>query len=439
MYLQHFGLSAAPFRITPHPEFFYGGANRGATLQGLVYAIVHGEGIVQVVGEVGSGKTMLCRVLLEKLPAQVDSVYLANPSLAREELLQALAAELAVDVSTAPAGGVIRLLQEGLIARYAAGRQVVVLIDEAHAMPATSLEEIRLLSNLEHGHHKLLQIVLFAQPELEQTLGQDGMRQLRERITHTFALAALRRADVADYLLFRLRAAGLREQNCFSPAAVRWIAFASEGLTRRINILADKALLAAYAHDRRTVSAADARAAIRDSGFRALRWRRGRRIGGRLLVAAALLGTGGALGVVLRPLSVAPSVLQAPAPARAVSPSESAVSAPGLLGRYLAAGKTRLATAAPEQHCLQLTTAASSERQALEHSLRRLARLLPEQEILVYPTQLAGRPAYGVLLGVFADRTAVKRVQRALPPELKTLQPRPRTIARLREEMARGS
>jgi len=164
MYLEHYGLTEPPFRITPHTEFFYQGANRGATLEALQYAILHGEGLVKVTGEVGAGKTMLCRVLMERLPANIDTVYLANPSLSKDEILLAIADDLHLDLNTARAKVLIRALQEALIARYAEGRQVVVLIDEAHAMPEESLEEVRLLSNLEHGHHKLMQIVLFASP-----------------------------------------------------------------------------------------------------------------------------------------------------------------------------------------------------------------------------------------------------------------------------------
>ena len=171
MYLSHFGLNEAPFRITPHTEFFFSGANRGATLEALLYAITHDEGIVKVTGEVGSGKTMLCRVLVERLPKSVETIYLANPSLSRDEILHVIAADLHVDSRGERVTILLRSLQERLIKLYGAGRRVVVLIDEAHAMPIETLEEIRLLSNLESNRHKLLQIVLFGQPELDQHLG----------------------------------------------------------------------------------------------------------------------------------------------------------------------------------------------------------------------------------------------------------------------------
>jgi type II secretory pathway predicted ATPase ExeA/septal ring-binding cell division protein DamX len=267
MYLSHFGLSEPPFRITPHTDFFFDGANRGATLEALLYAILNDEGIVKVSGEVGSGKTMLCRVLLERLPAHVETIYLATPSFSRDEIFRAIAEDLKVDVRGKRTTLLLRALQEHLIQRYAEGRRVVVLIDEAHAMPPETLEEIRLLSNLESNRHKLLQIVLFGQPELDEHLASPGMRQLRERITHSFRLEPLIRKDIDSYIDFRMRAAGYRGRNAFAPAALRSIAAASKGLTRRINILSDKALLAAFADSSHEVTAKHARAAIKDCGF----------------------------------------------------------------------------------------------------------------------------------------------------------------------------
>jgi type II secretory pathway predicted ATPase ExeA len=272
MYLTHFGLNEAPFRITPHTEFFFSGANRGATLEALLYAITHDEGIVKVTGEVGSGKTMLCRVLVERLPKNVETIYLANPSLSRDEILHVLAADLQIESRGERVTIMLRALQERLIKLYAAGRRVVVLIDEAHAMPIETLEEVRLLSNLESNRHKLLQIVLFGQPELDEHLAAPNMRQLKERITHSFRLEPLVRSDVESYIDFRMRAAGYRGPNVFAPAALKMIARTSEGLTRRINILADKSLLAAFADSTHQVGAKHARAAVRDSEFSGRRW-----------------------------------------------------------------------------------------------------------------------------------------------------------------------
>lgn len=291
MYLDHYGLREAPFRLTPLTDFFFSGAQRGATADALIYAVLHDEGIVKVSGEVGAGKTMLCRVLIERLPAMVDSVYLANPSLAPDDLLQAVAAELGLALGPAHGGALLGAIQDDLIRRHGEGRRVVVLIDEAHAMPPASLEQIRLLSNLETGRHKLLQLVLFGQPELDTLLAGRDMRQLKDRITHHFRLSPLSADDVAAYLDFRMHAAGYRGPAVFSPAAARQIARIAEGLTRRVNVLADKALLAAYSQNRHVIAPAHVTAAARDAEYRPPRTQR------RLwpLLAAAAAGAAAAL------------------------------------------------------------------------------------------------------------------------------------------------
>jgi MSHA biogenesis protein MshM len=267
MYLQHFGLREAPFGITPNPAFFYSGNTRGDMLAALLYAVAQGEGIIKVSGEVGSGKTMLCRMLVDHLPAQVDVVYLANPTLERHEVAYALAGELMLEVGGKRIDEVTRLLQADLIARHAAGRQVLLVIEEAQAMPLDTLEEIRLFSNLETARHKLLQIALFGQPELDTHLDLPRMRQLKERITHSFAVPAMPPDAIADYLAFRLHAAGYSGGPLFSKAAVRHLSKVSQGIVRRINILADKSLLAAFADGKTSVELNHARAASADCRF----------------------------------------------------------------------------------------------------------------------------------------------------------------------------
>ena len=267
MYLEHFGLREAPFRITPHTEFFFSGANRGATLEALLYAITHDEGIVKVSGEVGSGKTMLCRVLMERLPKHVQTILLSNPALSRDEIIYAIVEELDIRPQSERLSVLLLKLQEHLITLYGENQRVVLLIDEAHAMPQETLEQVRLLSNLESSHSKLLQIVLFGQPELDEHLSMPHMRQLKERITHSFRLEPLLRSDIEAYLDFRMRAAGYRGPNVFAPEAVRRIVKASEGLTRRVNILADKSLLAAFADNEHGITAKHVDRAIRDSEF----------------------------------------------------------------------------------------------------------------------------------------------------------------------------
>ncbi|WP_374360378.1 ExeA family protein [Pseudoduganella danionis] len=267
MYLSHFRLREAPFGITPNPAFFYPGNTRGDILQALLYAVCHGEGIIKVTGEVGAGKTMLCRMLESQLPAHIDVIYLVNPNLDAEQVQYAIAAELGLAGHGLRVDEIQRALHADLIERHSRGRQVVLLVEEAQAMPLATLEAIRLLTNLETAHRKLLQIVLFGQPELDQHLALNSMRQLRERITHSFTVPALPAELLDEFLACRLQAAGHDGTPLFSPQARRLIARASEGIIRRINILADKALLAAYAADASVVQARHARQAIREAGF----------------------------------------------------------------------------------------------------------------------------------------------------------------------------
>lgn len=268
MYSQHFGLAKSPFRITPDPEMFFPGGNRGAVLDALVYAVSRGEGIVKVVGEVGSGKTMLCRMLERELPDHCEIIYLANPRLAPDEILHAIAVELELPVpATATKLEAMRALHDYLLSRHAANRRVVMFVEEAQGTPLATLEEIRLLSNLETSQDKLLQIVLFGQPELDAKLAVHEIRQLNERITFRFELAPFKTAEIRDYLNTRLRASGYRGPELFNGSAIRELSRHSRGLLRRINILADKALLAAFAANARTVTAGHVRLAARDSAF----------------------------------------------------------------------------------------------------------------------------------------------------------------------------
>lgn len=267
MYYDYFGLNEAPFKITPNTDFFYSGGERGAVLDALVYAVIHGEGIIKVSGEVGSGKTMLCRMLEERLPENVERVYLSNPNVMAEEVVHQIAHELQLKSSEAGRVDMMQALQAYLLRCHEENRQVVVFVDEAQAMPLATLEEIRLLSNLETRYQKLLQIVLFGQPELDSKLALPQIRQLRERITHSFALTPLSAPEAGEYLMFRLRRAGYHGPDLFSPRVLREIARGAGGLVRRLNILADKTLLAAYAEGTHTITTRHVRSAKRDAEF----------------------------------------------------------------------------------------------------------------------------------------------------------------------------
>lgn len=273
MYLDFFGLDKPPFRITPDTHLFFEGCDRGAILQALRFAIQHGEGITKVVGEVGSGKTMLCRMLPHSLDATVDWVYLAHPRLEPEQMLQELARELDIPLTlNSDKLTVMRELQASLLKRHAQNRQVVVLVEEAQEMPLSTLEELRLLSNLETDEYKLLQIVLFGQPELDENLSGRKIRQLRERITHSVYLDPLQAPEIQAYMNFRMRACGYSGPDLFDEAVAVAVQTFSHGLIRRINILGDKALLAAFAGDRAAVHVKDVELAARDSQYTTNRW-----------------------------------------------------------------------------------------------------------------------------------------------------------------------
>jgi len=268
MYEQFFGLDRQPFKITPDTSLFYDGGHRGDILEALSYAIHRGEGIIKVVGEVGSGKTMLCRMLQQGLPQSVQVVYLANPSISAEEILFVIAREMQIELpETIGKHEVLHLLQERLLKLHAANRQAVLFVEEAQGMPLETLEEMRLLSNLETDQDKLLQIILFGQPELDSNLSDPSIRQLRERITYHFQLSPLDAEEIHRYLNFRMREVGYTGPEIISSGVAKQIEKASSGLLRRVNILADKALLAAFSDNTHTVSGEHVKAAIEDSEF----------------------------------------------------------------------------------------------------------------------------------------------------------------------------
>ena len=252
MYLDYFSLERHPFRITPDTSLFFSGGNqgRGVVLDAMLFAIESGEGILKVVGEVGSGKTMLCRMLEERLPQTTEIVYLANPRLSPDEILYAIAFELKLPVRGDTSKLlVMQQLQNYLIKQHTENRRVLVIIEEAQGMSVETLEEIRLFSNLETQVDKLMQIILFGQPELDKNLSSKNIRQLRERITHSFHLNPLTTRELSEYVRFRLGAAGCPCPQLLTRRAQWLVSKASGGLTRRINILVDKALLAAFAED----------------------------------------------------------------------------------------------------------------------------------------------------------------------------------------------
>ena len=257
MYLRHFSLRELPFSITPDPAFFYPHEGAQAALNTLLIALRSGEGFLKIVGEVGCGKTLLCRQLLRALQDDFVTAYIPNPDMGPDDLLMALAQELNVTLELPLSRHqVLSRLQEVLLRHAEAGRPVLVCIDEAQATRMATLESLRLLSNLETEKRKLLQIVLFGQPELDEVLARPQIRQLLQRITFSEYLGGMRPERVGPYLAHRLAVAaedGLTDIRVFEPEAVTALARYSRGVPRLLNVLAHKCLLLAFGENVRRV------------------------------------------------------------------------------------------------------------------------------------------------------------------------------------------
>jgi MSHA biogenesis protein MshM len=269
MYLDYFGLKKQPFGITPDTSLFFKGAERGEVLEAILYALNSGEGIIKVVGEVGSGKTMLSRMLTKKAADNTVFVFLLNPSIQAEQVLYAIAYDLGLKVDASDQSiQVLHELQKKLFELYQEGKKVVLIIDEAQQMPLATLEEIRLLSNLETETEKLLQIIMFGQPELDMHIDTVEVRQLRERITYSFYLNPLSWELAERYLAFRLEKAGHQGRDIFKQSAIKQLTKCADGTLRRLNVLADKALLAAFIDKSTVVEAKHVKIALQDGNKR---------------------------------------------------------------------------------------------------------------------------------------------------------------------------
>ncbi len=265
VYLQHFALSEPPFSLTPDPAFVFRSPSYQAALNTVLLALEHGEGFAKVTGEVGTGKTMLGRELLAALQGRCATAYVPHPLLTPREMACALAAEFGVASAARLASSRLHLaLQKRLIAAAEAGQRVVVLIDEAHALPTDTLEYVRLLSNLETAKRKLMQLVLLGQPELDERLRSPALRALASRIAFGERLLPMDRAATAQYVAHRLATAGWRAPLPFNAAALWLLHRASGGVPRRINRIAHKALLLAYGAGRMHVTLPMLWQAVRD-------------------------------------------------------------------------------------------------------------------------------------------------------------------------------
>jgi len=264
MYKAHFGLTEVPFGLTPNTQFYHPLVPHFEALQVLTTALAAGEGFIKVTGEVGTGKTLICRKLLNELGDNYVIAYLPNPYLTPNEIRAAIASELSIDASL-DQHQLTEALNHRLIALSAEDKQVVLLIDEAQMLPHETLEALRLISNLETESKKLLQVVLFGQPELDTRLQQDNLRQLRQRITFSYQLRPLLANETSSYVEHRLAVSGYRGAPLFEPKALRLLHQASGGIPRLINILAHKCLMLSYGENVRYINTKVVTLAIKDT------------------------------------------------------------------------------------------------------------------------------------------------------------------------------
>lgn len=475
LYLDHFGLTKPPFKITPDLDFFFSGGRRGDILSALLHVARHEEGIITVVAEVGSGKTLLSRLMISQLGLQVSTVYLANPCFSRDEILSAIARDLGLTDLPVSTEAKLAVLQQELLQRHGKGQRVLLVVDEAHAMPPESLEEIRLLSNLETASHKLVNIMLFGQPELDILLAEPRLRQVRDRVIHRFELQPLPPPEASAYIDHRLRAAGWKGGALFTPSAMALLVKASAGRARRINLLADKSLLGAYASGAMVVDVRHVKDALGElhadtpepRGKPWMPWVRW----GSSSVALAVALTAVALWFVEQrrlPVvqSVAPTVAVAPVappsspassatkpavdlaepppqPAAATSPvsvkiqqvpTSAALPAAtdAFLQSYLARTQALLQTPNLEGYTIQL--AALPRDASVAGYLNSVGHLVDSSTVFVQLSTYNGRNFVSVYYGHFGTAAQASTAMAGLPTALKSNKPIVRTWARIKQD-----
>ncbi|HVH04621.1 MAG TPA: AAA family ATPase [Myxococcota bacterium] len=253
MYAEFYGLREKPFALSPDPRYLFLADSHREALAHLLYGIEHGEGFISITGEVGTGKTTLCRTLLQRIEPGTEVAFIFNPQLSAEELLQAINAELGLATEGLGRRQLMEQLNRFLLAKKADGRRVLLLIDEAQNLAPDTLEQVRLLSNLETDTSKLIQIILIGQPELDAILESPNLRQLRQRISVRWRLSPLSAIETRDYVRHRLRISAGAPREIFTELALRELHRRARGIPRLVNLLADRALLAGYAAGARTI------------------------------------------------------------------------------------------------------------------------------------------------------------------------------------------
>lgn len=253
MYLDYYGLTEAPFDITPNPRFLFYSAKHREAYNHLLFGIQQRKGFIQLTGEVGAGKTTLCRAMLEQLDSRYATALILNPVMSPDELVKAIAVEYGLPVSGLDRLDTLAVINQFLLQQVERGQDTVLIIDEAQDLSDEMLEQVRLLSNLETDNRKLLQIVLLGQPELRDKLNQPRLRQLRQRITVRYHLGPLNREEVNEYVHHRLHCVGANGHPCFTRAGLWRVHRYSQGIPRLVNAVCDKALLAGYVGNRQEI------------------------------------------------------------------------------------------------------------------------------------------------------------------------------------------
>ena len=268
MYNKFFGFKEKPFKLVPNPAYFYLSKSHEEAMAHLNYAISQGDGFVEITGEVGTGKTTLCRTFLESLNGSVEAAYIFNPKMGPRQLLKTIIEEFGLQVRTDNTKDLIDLLNAFLIKKKASGKKVILLIDEAQNLNRNVLEQLRLLSNLETNRDKLLQIILVGQPELSEMLNSHALRQVGQRITLSYRLSPLTFNECKEYIQYRINIAAQKSAIKFDRSAYRQIFKYSKGIPRLINIVCDRSLLTAFVLNQFKISASIAKASVKELATR---------------------------------------------------------------------------------------------------------------------------------------------------------------------------
>lgn len=253
MYCKFYGLKERPFNVTSDPAFFFSSRKHKEALSHLLYGSAHRKGIIVLTGEIGTGKTTLCRFFLSQLPTNVKTAFILNPHFSETELLGVIVKDFGISTKNNSRLGLVWALNHFLLSQTESGNNVVLIIDEAQNLKPNLLEMVRLLSNLETDKDKLLQVILVGQPELSQRLNLDTLRQLRQRIMVRFHISPLETEEIKEYINHRLNIAGPSERVRFTDGAIEMISNFSGGTPRLINMLCDRALLAGFVLEANTI------------------------------------------------------------------------------------------------------------------------------------------------------------------------------------------